>query len=116
MNKYLTSDNTRIQTEYDKLRRKISKILRVLNLLIKSEVPTEHLEKLEKLKSKSEKSDILFDGTLDKLIRNHAITSDMASSLANDSQNVAFISKKLIEAGELIYIHEDTFQNNEVTS
>lgn len=108
INEYLISDNTHIQKEYDRLRQKITKILRELYLLQKSQDPSKHLEKLEKLKSKAEKSDILFDGTLDQLIRERKITSAMASSLANDSQNVALISKKLIEAGQLIYIHNDT--------
>ncbi len=113
MNKFINSENKQIQHEYDRLRLKISKILRALNLLRLSETPAYHLEKLEQLKLKAEKSDFLFDGTLDKLIRDHAVTSDMASSLANDSQKVALISKKLIEAGELIYIRQDTLQNNE---
>jgi phosphate:Na+ symporter len=42
------------------------------------------------------------------LIREKSITSEMVSSLANDSNKVAFISKKLIEAGQLIYIRTDT--------
>lgn len=113
MNKYLSSNNQQIQNEYDRLRMKISKILRALHLLIQSPDQPKHLEKLEKLKSKAEKSDILFDGTLDKLIREHSITSEMASSLANDSQNVALISKKLIEAGELIYLRQDTLHTDE---
>ena len=60
------------------------------------------MKKLEKLKSRAEKSDILFDGALDELIREYKITNVMASSLANDSQNVALISTKWIEAGKLI--------------
>jgi len=103
MNKYLISDNVHIQREYDQLRKRISKVLRALYLLQKSEEPTKHLEKLEKFKLKAEKSDPLIDGTLDKLIREHKITSAMASSLANDSHNVALISQKIIEAGELLY-------------
>lgn len=116
MNEYLTSDNIQIQNEYDRLRLKISKVLRELYLMIRSQNPSIHLVSLEKLKSKAEKSDILFDGTLDKLIRERAISSAMASSLANDSQNVALISKKLIEAGELIYIRQDTLDSNEMIS
>ena len=47
-------------------------------------------------------------GRLDKLIRNDLITSEMATSLANDSNYVADICKNLIDTAELIYIESDT--------
>jgi phosphate:Na+ symporter len=114
INMYLTSSNIYIQKEYDRLRNKITKILRELYLLQNSDDPSFHLTKLQKLKSKAEKSDVLFNGTLDELIRERKITSAMASSLVNDSQNVALISKKLITAGELIYTQNDTLLANEI--
>jgi phosphate:Na+ symporter len=52
---------------------------------------------------------VLLDGTLDKLIREQKITSIMATSLANDSEHVASITRKLIETAELLYIESDTF-------
>ncbi|MCK0136173.1 MULTISPECIES: Na/Pi symporter [Arenibacter] len=116
MNVYLFSEDIRIQYEYDLLRQKISKILRELYLLQKSTEPTLHLKKLKKLKSQAEKSDILLDGTLDQLIKESKIPSNVVSSLVNDSHIVALISKKLIEAGELIYINQDTMDLNEVNT
>jgi phosphate:Na+ symporter len=116
MNKYIVSDNVYIQHEYDRLRHKISRILREVYFLQKSNEPSIHLEKLEQLKARVEKSDILLDGTLDQLIREHKISSTMASSLVNDSQIVALISKRLIEAGELIYISQDTIHLDEDNS
>jgi len=113
MTKFLNSENLAIQNQYDRLRVKISRIIRELYRLTQDQNPELHLLKLERLKSKSEKSDILFDGTLDKLIKEQAITSQMASSLANDSQHIALISKKMIEAGELIYIKQDTIESEE---
>lgn len=114
MNKYLVADNIHIQHEYDKLRQKISKILRELYLLQKTDDPSQHLEKLEKLKAKAKRSDALLDGSLDQLIREDKITSIMASSLANDSHSVAHISKKIIEAGELIYMNNDSLLSTSV--
>ena len=113
MNVHLFSENMHIRHEYDLLRQKISKILRALYLLQKSPEPTLHLKKLKKLKSDTEKSDILLDGTLDQLIREGKIPSTVVSSLVNDSHIVALISKKLIEAGELIYINQDTMDLTE---
>ena len=116
MNKYLVSDNIYVQKEYDRLRQKISKILRELYLLQKSNEPSKHLEKLAKLKLKEEKSDILLDGTLDQWIKESKIPNTMVSSLVNDSQIVALISTRLIEAAELIYIRQDTMRFDEVTT
>lgn len=108
VNKYMVSDNEYIQKEYDKLRRKITQVLREVYLTGVDKSPVDHLDKLKKLREKAQKSDILVDGTLDKLIRSNLITSEMATSLANDSENVAGICKNLIEAAELLYIKSDS--------
>jgi phosphate:Na+ symporter len=108
VSKYMLSENTFIQKEYDKLRHKVSKVLREIYFTRTAEAPEEHLKRLEKLKEKANKSDVLIDGTLDNLIREQKITSAMATSLANDSAKVADISKRLIETAELLYINSDT--------
>lgn len=109
--KYMNSENRYIQKEYDKLRRKVSKVLREIYLTRKDEAPERHLEHLKSLKAKAIKSDVLLDGTLDNLIREKKISSVMATSLVNDSQNVANIIKKLIETAELLYIESDTLMD-----
>jgi phosphate:Na+ symporter len=106
--KYMVSENIYMQKEYDQLRRKVSKVLREIYLTRQDESPEAHLDRLEKLKEKANKSDVLVDGTLDKLIREQKISSVMATSLANDSDNVAGITKRLIETAELLYIDSDT--------
>ena len=105
---YMVSENKYIRKEYDRLRQKVSKVLREIYLIKNDVDPETHLEKLKKLKEKSAKSDVLVDGTLDKLIREKKISSVMATSLANDSSNVAGITKKLIETAELLYKNSDT--------
>jgi len=108
VSKYMVSDNEYIQTEYDNLRRKVSKVLREVYYIKKTEKPAAHLKRLQELKDKADKSDVLVDGTLDRLIRERKISSMMATSLANDSDNVADIMRKLIETAELLYIDSDT--------
>jgi len=108
VSKYMVSENVYIQIEYDKLRKKVSKVLREVYNIKKSEKPVAYLNRLQELKVKADKSDVLVDGTLDKLIRERKISSVMATSLANDSDNVADIIKKLIETAELLYIDSDT--------
>ncbi len=108
VSQYMLSDNKYIQKEYNRLRHKVSRVLREIYLTRKDDTPEVHLKRLEKLKEKSTKSDVLKDGTLDELIREQKITSAMAASLANDSHNVAGITKRLIETAELLYINSDT--------
>lgn len=108
VNQYMDSENRYIQKEYDRLRRKVSQVLREIYLTQQDETPHAHLKRLETLKKKAAKSDVLIDGRLDKLIREQKISSVMATSLANDSDNVAGIMKKLIETAELLYIDSDT--------
>jgi phosphate:Na+ symporter len=106
--KYMGSENKYIQKEYNRLRQKISRILREVYLTRKDENPESHLKRLEKLKNKAMKSDALIDGSLDKLIREKKITSVMATSLANDSNTVARVSQQLIEIAQLLYIDSYT--------
>jgi phosphate:Na+ symporter len=105
---YQDSENTFIQKEYYRLRKKVSVVLREIYLTQTDENPESHLDRLEKLKEKATKSDVLIDGTLDKLIRENKISSTMATSLANDSDNVANISTRLIDTVELLYMNSDT--------
>lgn len=108
VNKFMLSDNVYIQKEYDDLRKKLTRILREIYLTRTDENPARHLKTLDRLGEKAKKSDILIDGTLDKLIRKGLITSEMAISLPNDSNYVADICKHLIEAAKLLYIEMDT--------
>ncbi|NNE66171.1 MAG: Na/Pi cotransporter family protein [Pyrinomonadaceae bacterium] len=106
--RYMNSDNEFIKKEYDQLRAKMSKVLRRVYRTASAKDPAKHLPKLLKLKIRSRESDVLLDGTLDELIRSGKIDSEMATSLANDSDNVAQISRNLIRVAELLYLHSDT--------
>ena len=106
--KYMNSDNEYIKSEYNLLRKKTSKVLRAVYLTGQDLRPKDHLGQLKSLREKVKNIDILKDGTLDRLIRNRLISSEMASSLANDSDNVAGIVEKLIQIAEFLYIQIDT--------
>jgi len=108
VDKYMVSDNKHMENEYDQLRKKMSKVLREIYLTGEDKNPKKHLKTLENLKEKAKKSDVMVDGTLDKLIRKELVDSEMATSLANDSDNVASISKHLLEVAELLYVQSDT--------
>ena len=116
VNKYINSENQYIVKEYDKLRQKVSKVLRAVHATSVSSEPESMLMKLEKLKAKARKSDILTDGSLDELLGNQKIRSVMATSLVTDSDKVAKISHNLLEAAELLYINADPIVLNEPPS
>jgi phosphate:Na+ symporter len=106
----MTSENDHIRFEYDQLRRKIAKVLK-RTYYVRKATPADsemRLKRLLNLKTNVKENDVLINGRLDKLIRDGLITSEMATSLANDSDNVAGISKNLIRVAELLYIHADT--------
>ncbi|NND08041.1 MAG: Na/Pi cotransporter family protein [Saprospiraceae bacterium] len=106
--KYIMPENPYIQKEYDRLRKKVSLILREIHLTRNDEDPESHISRLEELKEKARKSDVLVDGSLDELIRGNKISSVMATSLANDSEIVAKITSNLVETAELLYINIDS--------
>ncbi|WP_044101823.1 Na/Pi cotransporter family protein [Neolewinella persica] len=108
VNHYMLSDNKYIKKEYNEMRHKVSRVLREIHITKEQKSPELHLKRLEALKEKANKSDVLTNGTLDKLIREQKISSVMATSLVNDSNKVADIMKKLIETAELLYIDSDT--------
>ncbi|MBC32109.1 MAG: MFS transporter [Muricauda sp.] len=107
MSKYVASDNYYIKKEYNDLRKIIIKVLRVIIAIRNSDDPSAHLSKLEKLRDKVDKSDVIMDGTLNRLIRDNHITNEMATSLMNDSAAVTNIVKNLIAVAELLYIKKD---------
>ena len=123
MLKFTNSDDPIMKKEYEKLRIRIAKVVRQV---IKSQsfdvLPDQSVEQMaesarkhiEKRKAKLNKYmkrikdfDVLYNGTLDSLIRKHEISPEMASSLINDNATTASICKHLIYAAELLYLNTD---------
>ena len=109
---YLNSNNKYISNEYDKFRKKIVKVLRVIYLFRTEEDKESHYSKLMILKEEAKKGRHLSTKSINKLIRKDLITVDMASSLVNDNDHVNDIVKKLIEVAELLYGEKDTLLGN----
>jgi len=105
---YINSDNKYIKDEYDKLRKKILKVLRTTYLLRKEDNPEKHLKKLKKLRRGAEEHTVFTSSHIDNLIREKLISSNMASSLINDSDVVVSIIENLIEVAELLYGTDDS--------
>ena len=105
---YLNSENEYIKKEYDKFRKQVVKVLRVIHLFRKTEDNEEHYRTLTRLKEKAKQNIHQGNLQIDKLIRNDLITEDMASSLVNDTDNLNDMIKKLITVAELLYGKKDS--------
>ncbi|HZH85914.1 MAG TPA: Na/Pi symporter [Brumimicrobium sp.] len=105
--KYLHSDNKYIKEEYETLRRFVAQTLREIYNLKKNPASESTLSNIEELKRNATTRDLLLSGRFEYLIREHKISSSMASSLANDSTDVNAVVLKMIESAELLYIESD---------
>ena len=113
MSKYFNSDNYNIKMEYNDLRKMLLKVIREIREISESEQPDKHIKKLEKLKKKADKSDVLIDGSIQKLVKGNKISNEMATSLMNDSALTSKMIHKLANIAELLYIQRDTILDEE---
>jgi phosphate:Na+ symporter len=109
---YLTSENNHIRKEYDKFRKKMVKVLRVIYLVRTEENPEQYYKTLLKLKGQAKIGVHQSNESIDDLIRKNKITVYMASSLVNDNGNINDIIKKLIDIAELLYAEKDSLLEN----
>ena len=101
---YLNSDNEAIRNEYNRLRKLILKILKLSRKLMTADrIKDKHNERFAALSRTIETYDMLLNGTVEKLIRNHEIPNSMATSLMNDSVITMNIATDLIEASRILY-------------
>lgn len=112
VSKFMDSDNEHITKIYNKYRREIVKVLRIIYLFRKEQDNEEHYLKLKALKEQAEAKINRDSKSIDRLIRNKLITVDMASSLVNDNDNFHNLVKGLIEVAELLYSTTDSLVEN----
>lgn len=107
MSRFITAENYHIKKEYNDLRKMILKVIREIQELKRTTDPEKHLKKLNKLKNKAERSDVIIDGSINKLVRSNLISNEMATSLMNDSATVKRMVRDLVSIGELLYTQHD---------
>lgn len=105
---YSDSENEYIKKEYQNLRRLIVKVFRAINKFKLDENKEESYQELMKMRNIAKTSSKKRNKEINELIRKHLITTDMASSLVNDNENVKDMVKKLIQVGELLYGERDS--------
>jgi phosphate:Na+ symporter len=109
---YLNSENKYIQKEYDKLRKRVAKVLRIIHLFRTEKDKELYYKTLKKLEEEARSNKTKDNLGLDAVIRKDLITVDMASSLVNDTDNVNDIIKNLISVAALLYGKKDTLLEN----
>jgi len=109
---YLDSDNEQVRKEYDKFRKKIVKVLRVIYLFRKKKDKEQHYQKLLQLKKEAKEAIYHSNKSINKLIRKDLITPETASSLNNDNDNVNDMIRNLITIADLLYAEKDPILEN----
>lgn len=112
VSKYIDSENTQMATEYDKFRKKIVKVLRIVYLFRTGDDKEQYSAKLAKLRNDAKEKKYHFTKSINSIIRKNVITPEMASSLVNDKDNVNEIIKNLITVAELLYGEKDSLLEN----
>jgi phosphate:Na+ symporter len=113
MNLYLNSDNEHIRAEYNNLRKLIFKILRLSRKARLAKLDEKYLAKASDLRDHVDKYDVLMNGTIDRLVRGHQVSAEMATSLMNDSSIAIQIARNLVDVSSLLYLQRDIFQDVE---
>ncbi len=103
IDRYMCAENTDIRQEYNSIRLNLAVLLRALFISAEEEHPAQRLEQLKAFRARMEDEDILANGKLDGLIREQRITSDMATSLMNDSAFSYDIQNNLIDAAGILF-------------
>ena len=111
MYRYLNSDNEYIRNEYNNLRRMILKILRLSRKARLAKLDEKYLSKAQNLRDHVEQCDVLMNGTIDRLVRDNLISTQMATSLMNDSAIAIKIAYNLIDVSSLLYLQRDQFHD-----
>lgn len=106
--KFSAHPNKHLQDEYNNMKKNLAGLLRNINILATIDEEYIKILLLSKTKTYAKKYDIISNGTLDNLIRNHLITNQMATSLMNDSTYVFNISKNLIYMAEELFIDKSS--------
>ncbi|NNE02107.1 MAG: Na/Pi cotransporter family protein, partial [Eudoraea sp.] len=105
---FTVSKNRDIKKAYNDFRKLTIQVLRQIYVR-DSDLDIEAFQgKLSKLKTRVDKRLDQHNLEIDRLIREKLITTDMASSLVNDNDNVQTLLANLIMVAELLYCRKDT--------
>ncbi len=108
VSKFTNSDNKYIKKEYNGFRRQIVKVFRAIYNFKMDENNEGNYQELMQMRKKAKERSKRGSNKINNLIRKNLITTNMASSVVNDHDNVNDMIKKLIEVGQLLYTEKDS--------
>lgn len=98
---YTRSDHAEMRREYDDMRIGVAKVLCAIDNIHEDR---EHsLERLKTLHEALRHDNIVENGQLDQMIREDRVTTQMATSLINDSSYALSINRRLLEAALTVH-------------
>jgi phosphate:Na+ symporter len=101
--RYMRSGNPHIRREYNRLRVRVGEVLRALQTLQAEDEGTVALLSLDDVRVEILQADKRIRATVDRLIREAAISPQMATSLMNDSVYATEIMERLVAMTEALY-------------
>jgi phosphate:Na+ symporter len=108
LDKYSTSKNQILKTEYIKLKNIIAKTVSTINYIKSLEDTIDILVEIDKLRVEIKKMDTHSNNDIDKLIRNKELDTLTATSLMNDSKYTHSIMKKLTHVLYILWLDDTT--------
>ena len=103
VDRFMCHDNEYIRREDNTIRLNLAILLRTLFTMEEAVSTAQKARRMADLRLRLEEEDIIANGVLDKLIRENLITSDMATSLINDSSYAYSIQDHIFDAAEIIF-------------
>ncbi|MBL4865478.1 MAG: Na/Pi cotransporter family protein [Pseudomonadales bacterium] len=110
LNIYLASPNQYARYEYDQLRAVIGRVLLEIDAVRGDRGDRGdgiNVLSLDEMKLVLEKSDLVKNGVIDRLIREQFIDASIATSLINDSSYVHGACNKLLKAAQILFVSRD---------
>lgn len=105
--RYMISSNESMRVEYNKLRFLLASTMRLVHEIGMAEDPRESVERLKAQKALLDEHKGELNETVDRLLHDEVIDSDMATSLLNDFNYTRGFVKRLVKFGHtLITLHE----------
>ncbi len=105
LNRFMQSDNPAMREQYNLIRLTLAQCLRALYSIRDEKDPGKVAARLQSLRNHLAERDALSNGTIDRLVRDGAITPAMATSLMNDSAAATSIGNTLAAIGQHIILH-----------
>ena len=101
---YVRSPNAEIRSEYNTIRLKIATLLRGIEKVRRKPNDILAVTQIGLIREDAKEMDLISSGRIDELVRQKKITTEMATSLMNDSALAVEIINKLLEMATILWI------------